>query len=235
VDDSVHAWDGSGAFRLIVVSFPSSPFACVRIVSSLAFSPWLVFHTSHTHTHTHTHTHSRTHAHTHTHAHKHKHPLTRPRLPSLSPLSRVQDVCVQLMRKFFTGIATGKPLLIKSVVANPAPRSVKGRSYVYIEAFKLAHVQEAIKGIENLRYGQWKQDMVAIEDRPNVLRVVKPSRPLKLGDWVQLLRSGDYKGDVARVEDVQESEGKVVVQVPPLPPPPPPRTHTHIHTANTCH
>ena len=117
------------------------------------------------------------------------------------------------MRKFFTGIATGKPLLIKSVVANPAPRSVKGRSYVYIEAFKLAHVQEAIKGIENLRYGQWKQDMVSIEDRPNVLRVVKPSRPLKVGDWVQLLRSGDYKGDVARVEDVHESEGKVVVQV----------------------
>lgn len=67
------------------------------------------------------------------------------------------SVCAQLMRKYFASLRTDKPLLIKSVVANPAPRSVKGRSYVYIEAFKLSHVQEAIKGIENLRFGQWKQ------------------------------------------------------------------------------
>jgi hypothetical protein len=55
--------------------------------------------------------------------------------------------------------------------------------------------------------------MVRIEDRPNVMRVVKPSRPVKKNDWVRLTSKGDYENDVARVTDVRESEGMVTLQV----------------------
>ena len=55
--------------------------------------------------------------------------------------------------------------------------------------------------------------MVRIEDRPNVMRVVKPSRPVKVNDWVRLTQKGDYENDVARVTEVRESEGQITVQV----------------------
>ena len=35
-----------------------------------------------------------------------------------------------------------QPLLITSAVAYPQPRTVQGRSYIYVEAFKEAHVRE---------------------------------------------------------------------------------------------
>ena len=125
-----------------------------------------------------------------------------------------QEVCVQLLRKFFKAKAAGKPLLIKSVVANPPPRTMMGKSYIYVEAHKITHVQEAIKGIHNLQYGQWTQTMMKKEDVPSIMQVIKPKRPIKKGDWVRL-RSAPYKGDVAKVFDVSEQEGKIGVQVVP--------------------
>eukprot|EP00041_Stephanoeca_diplocostata_P027780 m.771705 g.771705 ORF g.771705 m.771705 type:complete len:1102 (+) comp23245_c0_seq1:58-3363(+) len=129
-------------------------------------------------------------------------------------VGKEQEVCVQLMRRFFERQMTDKPLEIKSVVANPAPRSSMGRSYVYIEAFKLGHVQDAIAGIENLRYGRYKQDMIKVEERPNILHVVRPRRVIKKMDWVRL-RSQDYRGDVARVIAVNETEDTLELQVIP--------------------
>jgi len=125
-----------------------------------------------------------------------------------------QEVCVQLLRKFFKAKAAGKPLLIKSVIANPPPRTMMGKSYIYVEAHKITHVQEAIKGIHNLQYGQWTQTMMKKEDVPSIMQVIKPKRPIKKGDWVRL-RSAPYKGDVAKVFDVSEQEGKIGVQVVP--------------------
>jgi hypothetical protein len=44
-------------------------------------------------------------------------------------------------------------------------------SYIYIEAYKQKQVKEAIDGLDALRYGQYRQEMVAVKDMPAILRV----------------------------------------------------------------
>lgn len=56
------------------------------------------------------------------------------------------------MRKMIAYQFTEEPLQIKSVVA---PEGVKG--YIYIEAYKQAHVKAAMEGVSNLRLGIWRQ------------------------------------------------------------------------------
>jgi len=124
------------------------------------------------------------------------------------------EACVQLMRKYFKCQQEGKPLLIKSVIANPAPRNTMGKSYIYVEAHKITHVQEAIKGIHNLAYGQWKQTMVDVSHMTAVVQVVKPKRPIQKGDWVRM-RTAPYKGDIAKVQNVFDQRGLIGVQVVP--------------------
>ena len=48
-------------------------------------------------------------------------------------------------------------------------------SYIYVEAAKESYVKEAVEGLEALRYGQWKQDLVPLKDMPAILSV-KPKR-----------------------------------------------------------
>lgn len=74
-----------------------------------------------------------------------------------------------------------QPLQIKAVVA---PEGIKGM--IYVEAYKQTHVKQAITGVSNLRYGQWKQQMVPIKEMTDVLRVVKETAILKPKSWVRL-------------------------------------------------
>jgi len=107
------------------------------------------------------------------------------------------EACVQLMRRFFERQHTDAPLLIKSAVANAIPTGSKSKSYIYIEAFKQAHVKEAIKGLAALQYGQWKQEMVPRAGQDNCLRVVR-KQPLKAGSWIRM-KGSLYNADIARV------------------------------------
>lgn len=59
-----------------------------------------------------------------------------------------------LMRKFITYQFSENPLQIKSVIA---PEGVRG--YIYIEAYKHAHIKQAIENVGNLRMGSWKQQV----------------------------------------------------------------------------
>lgn len=63
---------------------------------------------------------------------------------------------MKLMAKFIMLATKEEPLQIKSVVA---PEGVKG--YIYIEAYKQAHVKTAIEGIGNLRMGLYNQQASA--------------------------------------------------------------------------
>ena len=108
-----------------------------------------------------------------------------------------------LMRKFLTYQFTDKPIQIKSVVA---PEGVKG--YVYIEAYKQAHVKAAIDNVGSLRMGQWKQQMIPIEEMTDVLRVIKVQSGLKAGQWVRLKR-GIYKDDIAQINYVDLARNQV--------------------------
>ncbi|XP_050095989.1 transcription elongation factor SPT5 [Anopheles aquasalis] len=114
-----------------------------------------------------------------------------------------------LMRKFLTYQNTDQPLQIKAVVA---PESVKG--YIYIEAYKQAHVKAAINNVGNLRVGIWKQEMVPIKEMTDILKVVKEQSGLKPKQWVRLKR-GIYKDDIAQVDYVDLAQNQVHLKLLP--------------------
>ncbi|XP_046400146.1 transcription elongation factor SPT5 isoform X2 [Ischnura elegans] len=114
-----------------------------------------------------------------------------------------------LMRKYIAYQFTSEPLQIKSVVA---PEGLKG--YIYIESYKQTHVKHAIENVGNLRMGQWKQQMVAIKEMTDVLRVVKEKTGLKPKQWVRLKR-GLYKDDIAQVDYVDLAQNQVHLKLLP--------------------
>jgi len=113
-----------------------------------------------------------------------------------------------LMRKFLAYQNTSQPLQIKSVVA---PSAVKG--CIYVEAFKQAHVEAAIKDVGSLRIGYYKQQMVPIKEMPDVLRVVKGAT-LKCKQWVRL-KNGLYKGDIAQIDYIDQTLNKIQLKLLP--------------------
>ncbi|XP_073975889.1 transcription elongation factor subunit Spt5 [Rhodnius prolixus] len=114
-----------------------------------------------------------------------------------------------LMRKFITYQFSENPLQIKSVIA---PEGVRG--YIYIEAYKHAHIKQAIENVGNLRMGSWKQQMVPIKEMTDVLRVVKVQTGLRPKQWVRLKR-GIYKDDIAQVDYVDLAQNQVHLKLLP--------------------
>ena len=120
-----------------------------------------------------------------------------------------KETLIRLMHKYLAHQRTKEPMLIRSVVV---PEHVKG--YIYIEAFKKAHVQQVIEGITNLRIGQWNQKMVPIKEMTDVLRVVKEQVGLRPRQWVRLKR-GLFKDDLAQVDYVDMAQNQIHLKLLP--------------------
>ncbi|BET00579.1 Transcription elongation factor [Nesidiocoris tenuis] len=120
-----------------------------------------------------------------------------------------KNTVLLLMRKFIAYQNTDTPLQIKSVIS---PQTVKG--YIYIEAFKHAHIKQAIDGVSNLKMGFYQQKMVPIKEMTDVLRVVKVQTGLKPKQWVRLKR-GIYKDDIAQVDYVDLAQNQVHLKLLP--------------------
>lgn len=116
-----------------------------------------------------------------------------------------------LMRKFIAFQNSDKeiPLQFKSVIA---PEGIKG--YIYIEAYKQAHVKEAIEGVRALTMGLYKQQMIPIKEMTDVLRVTKDRALVRPKQWVRL-RRGIYKDDLAQVDYVDTAQGQVHLKLIP--------------------
>lgn len=67
-------------------------------------------------------------------------------------LGSERETTLMLMRKFLAHMDSPDPIAVKSVVA---PEGARG--YIYVEAFKQAHVKRLIEDVSNLRLGQWSQ------------------------------------------------------------------------------
>ncbi|CAJ0572588.1 unnamed protein product, partial [Mesorhabditis spiculigera] len=116
-------------------------------------------------------------------------------------------VCMQLMRKAIAYETTENPLQIKSVIYK---EGLKGM--LYVEAFKQAHVTQAVEGIGSLN--QFNVVMVPIKEMVDSLRVVKNIPQLKPGTYVRLKRT-QYKDDLAQVDWVDVSQNKVNLKLLP--------------------
>ncbi|KAL9245104.1 hypothetical protein vseg_018792 [Gypsophila vaccaria] len=119
-------------------------------------------------------------------------------------IGREKEVAVCLMQKC---IDKGPELQIRSAVALDHLKN-----FIYIEADKEAHVREAVKGMRNI-YAQ-KITLVPIKEMTDVLSVESKAIDLSRDSWVRL-KSGIYKGDLAKVLDVDNVRQRVTVKLIP--------------------
>jgi len=120
-----------------------------------------------------------------------------------------KQVVFALMRKYITFENSETPLQIKSAIA------VEGlKGYIYVEAYKQSHVKAAIEGFGALRMGIWTQQMVPINEMPDVLKVVKDIVQVKAKAWVRIKR-GVYKDDIAQVDYVNTARNQVTLKIIP--------------------
>ncbi|XP_043719311.1 putative transcription elongation factor SPT5 homolog 1 [Telopea speciosissima] len=115
-----------------------------------------------------------------------------------------REAAVCLMQKY---IDKGSELQIRSAIALDHLKN-----YIYVEADKEAHVREACKGLRNL-YAQ-KVMLVPIKEMTDVLSVESKAVDLSRDAWVRM-KIGTYKGDLAKVVDVDNVRQRVTVKLIP--------------------
>ncbi|KNA12168.1 hypothetical protein SOVF_128340 [Spinacia oleracea] len=119
-------------------------------------------------------------------------------------IGREREVAVCLMQKC---IDKGSELQIRSVVALDHLKN-----FVYVEADKEAHVREAVKGMRNIYPS--KILLVPIKEMTDVLSVETKAIDLSRDTWVRM-KTGTYKGDLAKVLDVDNVRQRVTVKLIP--------------------
>ncbi|XP_044475671.1 putative transcription elongation factor SPT5 homolog 1 isoform X2 [Mangifera indica] len=119
-------------------------------------------------------------------------------------IGREREAAVCLMQKF---IDKGAELQIRSAIALDHLKN-----YIYVEADKEAHVKEACKGLRNI-YSQ-KVMLVPIREMTDVLSVESKAIDLSRDTWVRM-KLGSYKGDLAKVVDVDNVRQRVTVKLIP--------------------
>ncbi|CAI9115613.1 OLC1v1016567C2 [Oldenlandia corymbosa var. corymbosa] len=120
-------------------------------------------------------------------------------------IGREREVAVCLMQK---AIDKGAELQIRSVIALDHLKN-----YIYIEADKEAHVKEACKGMRNI-YASAKIMLVPIKEMTDVLAVESKAVDIARDTWVRM-KTGTYKGDLAKVVDVDNVRQKVTLKLIP--------------------
>ncbi|KAK1554201.1 hypothetical protein Q3G72_009204 [Acer saccharum] len=119
-------------------------------------------------------------------------------------IGREREAAVCLMQKC---IDRGPEMQIRSAVALDHLKN-----YIYVEADKEAHVKEACKGLRNI-YSQ-KVMLVPIREMTDVLSVESKAIDLSRDTWVRM-KIGNYKGDLAKVVDVDNVRQRVTVKLIP--------------------
>ena len=132
--------------------------------------------------------------------------ISSPKLFLLScKIGRENEICRSLIAKMFRMADTETPLLIHSVFS----RNIKG--YIYVEAYKPAHVSEAIKNVSGLYQ---KMKLVPIQEMVDAISIKATTHTFKSGSWV-IFKRGKFKGDVAQVVDYDENGEVLTLWVVP--------------------
>ncbi|XP_022851445.1 putative transcription elongation factor SPT5 homolog 1 [Olea europaea var. sylvestris] len=119
-------------------------------------------------------------------------------------IGREREVAVCLMQKC---IDKGPEMQIRSAIALDHLKN-----YIYIEADKEAHVREAVKGMRNIYPS--KVMLVPIKEMTDVLSVESKAIDVSRDTWVRM-KIGTYKGDLAKVVDVDNVRQRVTVKLIP--------------------
>ncbi|KAG0615572.1 hypothetical protein M758_5G052200 [Ceratodon purpureus] len=122
-------------------------------------------------------------------------------------LGHEREAAICLMQKYIDQEQMNQPLLIKSAIALD---HLKG--YLYIESEKEAYVRQACRGMRMI-YSQ-KVTLVPIKEMTDVLSVEKKSVEIDQDTWVRV-KIGIYKGDLAKVVDVDHVRQRAQIKLIP--------------------
>lgn len=119
-------------------------------------------------------------------------------------IGRERETAICLMQKYID-----RPeLQIRSAVALDHLKN-----YIYVEADKESHVKEACKGLRNI-FSSAKVMLVPIKEMTDVLSVESKIVDIARGTWVRM-KIKNYKGDLAKVVDVDNVKQRVTVKLIP--------------------
>ncbi|KAG0256354.1 transcription elongation factor spt5, partial [Mortierella polycephala] len=118
-----------------------------------------------------------------------------------------KDIVFALMRKFFDTEYSAQPLEISAAFSR---ESLKG--CVYIECMRVANVQAALNGLNNVFAS--KLTLVPIKEMTDTLKVRHKESELRPGAWVRVKR-GKYAMDLAQILDIADSGDTAKVKLIP--------------------
>ncbi|ORE14174.1 transcription elongation factor Spt5 [Rhizopus microsporus] len=118
-----------------------------------------------------------------------------------------KDIIFGLMKRYFDRTRGAHPLDTFSAFSR---ESLKG--YIYIEAKRQAHVQEALNNIPHIYMTTLM--LVPLKDMVDAINVQKKEVEIPLGGWVRIKR-GTYAGDLAQVIEVSDTQDSARVKVVP--------------------
>ncbi|KAG0165226.1 transcription elongation factor spt5 [Apophysomyces sp. BC1034] len=118
-----------------------------------------------------------------------------------------KDIIFGLMKRYFDRQYSDNPLETFSAFAR---ESLKG--YVYIEAKRQAHVQQALANVPFVYHTSLM--LVPIKDMIDSINIPRKDVEIPLGGWVRV-RRGKYAGDLAQVLEVTDSQDNVRLKLVP--------------------
>ena len=108
-----------------------------------------------------------------------------------------RTLCTQIMYKCMALSAQGKDLMIKSVFCRDHLSD-----YIYVEAYREAHVLNAISGLQ----GAWRKiKLIPVGEMPSTLAKIRTVGNVRPGSWGRF-RYGVHKGDLCKIIAIDDSK-----------------------------
>ncbi|ORX61614.1 transcription elongation factor Spt5 [Hesseltinella vesiculosa] len=118
-----------------------------------------------------------------------------------------KDIIFGMMKRYFDRQYSDNPLDTFSAFSKD---SLKG--YIYIEARRQAHVQQALANIPYVY--QSTLNLVPIKEMVDTINVVRKEKEIPVGNWVRVKR-GKYAGDLGQILEVSDAQDWAIVKLVP--------------------
>eukprot|EP01012_Entosiphon_sulcatum_P013805 TRINITY_DN18998_c0_g1_i1.p1 TRINITY_DN18998_c0_g1~~TRINITY_DN18998_c0_g1_i1.p1 ORF type:complete len:660 (-),score=109.95 TRINITY_DN18998_c0_g1_i1:8-1987(-) len=118
-----------------------------------------------------------------------------------------REIAMRLLQKVFNAERIGRPLGVKSIIAVDHLKE-----YIYIEAYKLDHVQAAISGIHDIYRS--KISLVPLEQMTLIFRQGPAKEYPKPEQWARMKRN-EYRGDLCQIFSCDPARGLAEVKLIP--------------------
>ncbi|KAI8329002.1 hypothetical protein BC941DRAFT_463852 [Chlamydoabsidia padenii] len=118
-----------------------------------------------------------------------------------------KDIIFGMMKRYFDRQYNDNPLETFSAFSKD---SLKG--YIYIEARRQAHVQQALANIPFVY--QSSLNLVPIKEMVDSINIVRKEKGIPMGGWVRVKR-GKYTGDLGQVLELSDAQDTALIKLVP--------------------